>query len=169
MGEFKNEFTNLTSLRAEAMGEPGERTFRILVGSGGSSAVMWLEKEQLFQLALAIQQLLTTVREGEVSPGTPSSDLETSTQLDFKVSKLAMGYDSTKGMFVIDAHEDEEENEDAATVRAWANRAQVKEFASEALTVCAAGRPLCPLCGGPIDADAHRCPRVNGHVKAGNI
>ena len=169
MGAFKNEFTNLTSLRAEAIGEPGERTFRILVDSGGSSAVMWLEKEQLFQLALAIQQLLTTVRDEEVSPGTPSSDLETSTQLDFKVSKLSMGYDSAKGMFVIDAHEDVEGDEDAATVRAWANRAQVKEFASGALTVCAAGRPLCPLCAGPIDAGAHRCPRVNGHVKAGNL
>ena len=159
----------MTSLRAEAIGEPGERTFRILVDSGGGSAVMWLEKEQLFQLALAIQQLLTTVRDEELSPAKQSSDLETSAQLDFKVSKLAMGYDSTKGMFVIDAHEDDEGDEDAATVRAWANRAQVKEFASEALTVCAAGRPLCPLCAGPIDAGSHRCPRVNGHVKAGNL
>ena len=134
-------------------------------------AVMWLEKEQLFQLALAIQQLLSTIRGEEVSPGTPPSDLEPPTprQLDFKVSKLAMGYDSTAGMFVIDAHDDEEGDEDVVTVRAWANRAQVKEFASEAMTVCAAGRPLCPLCGGPIDAGAHLCPRVNGHVKAGNL
>lgn len=168
MAASKNEFTNLTSLRPEAIGEPGQRTFRIMVDSDGGSAVMWLEKEQLFQLALAMQQLLATNQEEEVSLHAPLSGPETPTQLDFKVSKLTMGYDSTTGMFVIDGHDDEGEDEDAATVRAWADRTQVKEFASEALTLCAAGRPLCPLCGGPIDADAHRCPRVNGHVKAGS-
>jgi hypothetical protein len=26
-----------------------------------------------------------------------------------------------------------------------------------------AGRPLCPLCGGPLDAKGHDCPRTNGH------
>jgi uncharacterized repeat protein (TIGR03847 family) len=26
-----------------------------------------------------------------------------------------------------------------------------------------AGRPLCPLCGGPLDPQGHDCPRTNGH------
>ena len=26
-----------------------------------------------------------------------------------------------------------------------------------------AGRPLCPLCGGPLDPRGHDCPRTNGH------
>ncbi len=27
-----------------------------------------------------------------------------------------------------------------------------------------AGRPLCPLCGGPLDPKGHDCPRTNGHA-----
>ena len=52
MAGAKNEFTNLTRLTPEAIGEPGKRTFRVMADSGSSSATIWLEKEQLFQLAL---------------------------------------------------------------------------------------------------------------------
>jgi len=27
-----------------------------------------------------------------------------------------------------------------------------------------AGRPACPLCGGPLDPKGHDCPRTNGHT-----
>ena len=57
MAKAKMEFTEVSSLRAEALGEPGQRTFRIVVGSSSESAVIWLEKGQLFQLALAINQM----------------------------------------------------------------------------------------------------------------
>ena len=57
MAQAKNEFTSVSGLRAESVGEPGKRTFRIVVDSASSSASIWLEKEQLFQLALAIQQM----------------------------------------------------------------------------------------------------------------
>ena len=40
-----NEFTNVTKLRSEAVGEPGSRTFRMLVESGSSSAVIWIEHQ----------------------------------------------------------------------------------------------------------------------------
>ena len=39
-------------LRRRPFGEPGKRTFRIHVDSASSSASLWIEKEQLFQLAL---------------------------------------------------------------------------------------------------------------------
>ena len=76
MVHAKNEFTNVTKLRSEAVGEPGSRTFRILVESGSSSAVIWIEKEQLFQLALAIQQLLVAATEEPSSPSRPPEDRE---------------------------------------------------------------------------------------------
>jgi uncharacterized repeat protein (TIGR03847 family) len=31
----------------------------------------------------------------------------------------------------------------------------------------AAGRPICPLCHGPMDPAGHRCPRSNGHGPPG--
>ena len=173
MARAKNEFTNVTSLRAEALGDPGARTFRILVdnGVGGGSAIIWLEKEQLSQLALVMQQLLATLPREPQAGATQPPDRETPApgHVDFKVSKIALGYERGSGLFIIDADDDDDENEDPATIRVWANGEQVKKFSEESLRVCAAGRPLCPLCSRPLDASGHQCPRVNGHVKATDL
>ena len=159
------EFTNVSSLKAEAFGEPGRRTFRIHVESESSSASIWIEKEQLFQLAIAIQKMVTTLPERREPPDDPPPDREAPglTNLDFKVMKLVLGHDMGRGLFVIDAHD--AGDEDQATVRLWVDMQQILFFSEDALRVCAAGRPLCPLCGRPIDPDGHRCARVNGHAR----
>ena len=165
MADPINDFTKVTSLRSEAQGEPGKRTFRILVDSESSSATLWLEKEQLFQLSLAVQQMLAAFPEPQDSSKGAPTDREAPglTRLDFKVGKLALGHDAGNGMFIIDAHDVESRENDPATVRVWGSRSQVSEFAEEGLQLCAAGRPICPLCGGSIDPTGHFCPRVNGH------
>jgi uncharacterized repeat protein (TIGR03847 family) len=38
-----------------------------------------------------------------------------------------------------------------------------RAFSRRALQLVAQGRPPCPLCGLPLDADGHVCPRQNGH------
>jgi len=38
-----------------------------------------------------------------------------------------------------------------------------RAFAKRAIAVVAAGRPPCPFCGNPLDAEGHVCPRANGH------
>ena len=168
MARAKNEFTNVTRLNPEAIGEPGKRTFRVTVDSSSSTATIWLEKEQLFRLALAMQQLFVSLSRQSSTLGTPPVEREAKglTSLDFKASKLALGHDAKRGMFIIDAHDLEDEDEDTPVVRVWASREQVEKFADEAIRVCASGRPLCPLCGRPIDPEGHGCPRVNGHAKA---
>ena len=164
MADADAEFNNVTNLRAEALGEPGQRTFRVLVDSGGSSAIIWLEKEQLFQLALALNQLLVSLPEEPSELGTPPEEGESPpSHLEFKVGKLVLGLDGAKGKIVIDAHDRESDEDGPPTVRVWGDMAQVRAFAEEALRECAAGRPICPLCGGPIDPTGHRCPRTNGH------
>ncbi len=167
MEEARIEFTNSTNVRTEALGEPGKRTFRIMVDSGSSSATIWLEKEQLFQLALAVQQLLGTLRDQEAEKAAVPVEREAPelTRLDFKVGKIALGHDVSRGMFIIDAH-DEDEEHSAATVRVWLSTDQAKGLSEQAMRVCAAGRPLCPLCGGPVDSAGHRCPRTNGHAES---
>ena len=171
MAEPINEFSSVNELRPEAIGEPGQRTFRMLVDSESSSAVIWLEKEQLLQLALAVQQLLVAIPELRDSPGAAPTVREAPglTHLDFKAGKLALGHDSGSGLFMIDSHDIESEDEDPPTVRFWLHRAQVETFAEESLRICAAGRPICPLCGGPIDPTGHMCPRVNGHGRRAEI
>ena len=160
----RNEFTTVSRLGAEAFGEPGGRTFRIYVDSLGGEASIWIEKEHLFQLALAIQQLTAAVDDDAPEPSPPTErEPPDFASLDFKVVKLALGHDPGRGMFIIEAH-DEDDFEDDATLRVWVDRRALERFSEEALRVCAAGRPLCPLCGAAMDADGHMCPRVNGHA-----
>jgi uncharacterized repeat protein (TIGR03847 family) len=40
---------------------------------------------------------------------------------------------------------------------------QARAFARRAVALVASGRPSCPFCGRPIDADGHICPRANGY------
>ena len=157
------EFTSVSRLGAEAFGEPGNRTFRIYVDADGGEASIWIEKEHLFQLALAIQQMMASAPEDAPDPPPSERGAAGFDSLDFRVVKLALGHDPRRAMFVMDAH-DEDDAEDLATLRVWTDRRQLERFSEEALRVCAAGRPLCPLCGRAMDAGGHMCPRVNGHA-----
>ncbi len=161
------EFTSITSIRPEALGEPGQRTFRLLVEDVAGSAMIWLEKEQLFQLAMAITRLQAILSSsGGADPQAPSAGDESSgPHLEFTVGKMVLGHEGNSDRFVIDAYDAGiEESEDAGpTVRLWGVRGQLRNFAAEALKVCAAGRPICPLCAEPMDATGHKCARVNGH------
>lgn len=164
MADSQNEFTNISSLKPEAVGEPGKRTFRILATSSDSSAAIWLEKEQLLQLGLAIQHIVANLPTERRATGSPRTQDESqpTTRLEFKVAKLVLGHDGARGLFIIDAYESDD---DEATVRVWVDEQQITGFAKEALEVCAAGRPVCPLCARPMDPGGHPCARTNGVTK----
>ena len=166
MAELSTEFDNVTSLRAEAIGGPGQRTFRILVDGGASTAVIWLEKEQLFQLALAVHRLVATLPQGQSdqSEQVEEGSATFPSQLEFKLGKLALGHDAASEKFVIEAHDMESDEDAPPVLRVWGDRSQIEAFAEEALEVCAAGRAICPMCDGPIDSTGHLCPRTNGHA-----
>ena len=165
MARPKYEITHLTELRPESQGEPGQRVFQIIAAGETGSAVIWVEKEQLFQLSLAVQQLFATLTKPEADEaGGDSRPASTSPALDFKAVKIAVGHDDRNQMFLIDAHDVEGEDEEDPTVRLWATHTQISRFADEGLRVCAAGRPLCPLCAAPMDPEGHLCPKVNGHA-----
>ncbi len=164
MADAQAEFNSIDSLRAEALGEPGSRTFRIIAGGGGRWAVLWLEKELLFQLSLAIRRILSTAPEADDPPQYDAQPLdEPGPNVEIQIGKLQLSHHGASGRFLIEAFDAEADEDAPPTVRVWSSRAQLDSFAAEALDVCAAGRPLCPLCGGPIDRTGHSCPRRNGH------
>ena len=151
----------------EAIGDPGDRTFRLVLESGAASALLWLEKEQLYELSISLQQIAASLssgvksREGEAPEPPWSGSLTT---IDFKVGKLALGHDSSTNCFLFLAHDVDEVEESTATLSFWLTYKQGEELAEEGQKVCAAGRPRCFLCGQPINADGHICPRANGHA-----
>ena len=161
------EFTSISSITPEALGEPGKRTFRLLVEDAAGSAMLWMDKEQLFQLAMAITRLQAILpASGEEESQSPGAEGEgAGPHFEFTVGKIVLGHEGNSDRFVIDAYDAgvEESEDDAPTIRLWGVRGQLRTFAAEALKVCAAGRPICPLCSEPMDTTGHKCARVNGH------
>lgn len=61
--------------------------------------------------------------------------------------------------------ETEAGEEDGYLARLYLTPAQARAMANEGIDAVAAGRPPCPLCGGPLDPEGHVCPRLNGHTQ----
>ena len=58
---------------------------------------------------------------------------------------------------------DDDDDEGPDTLRVRLTAAEARGFVNRALSVVAAGRLPCPLCGQPLDPQGHICPRRNGH------
>ena len=150
-------------ITAESVGPSGQRFFRLRTEAQHGSALVWLEKEQLYELAMSIKQLLRT-EVGESFSDDPPTGGDASADHDFKAAQLALGHDTERDLYVIMAHE--RANDAQATVAMWMAPQQIDALADHAFWVCAAGRPRCPLCGAPInEGEPHVCARTNGHAK----
>jgi uncharacterized repeat protein (TIGR03847 family) len=160
-GVYFMDILNISDLSCESIGEPGKRTFRIIGSGDGGYAVVWLEKEQLLQLALAVQQYIANPPniQGEEYSQEKAADTTNPLRLEFKAERIAIGHVNNSGQIVIDFHE----VQDVPRLRFSADPKLLHIFAEDAISVCAAGRPLCQLCGELIDLTGHVCPRNNGH------
>ena len=170
---------SLSRIEARSVGEPGHRTFNLVLESAGASCSVWLEKEQLFQLGVysqeVVQSLSAEEKEHQGEPVEPQWSGE-GAPIEFKAGEVMISYDPAAHAFYLLAYEREDaEREDAepeqaesdeasASVSFWINVAQAEVLAQEALRICAAGRPRCFLCGLPINPEGHVCPRSNGHT-----
>ena len=174
------DFGRVNSLEAEAIGEPGQRTFRLRVSSGQRTASLWLEKEQLQALALALMRLLVQMGQPEYIPAAgavpnPLSPFPEQASLDLKVGRLGLGLDQTEGniaLFAYEVEESEEEPEEPeqpeqpetdAVLACRAAPAQCRDLVAMIEGIIAAGRHICRLFLGPIDPEGHVCARSNGH------
>ncbi|MCY4624503.1 MAG: DUF3090 family protein [Chloroflexi bacterium] len=159
----KNDLGRAITLTADAVGEPGSRRFRLLVEAEHGGACLWLEKEQLFQLAIAIQRLLSTM--DMASGGGPASVPSRSGDAyhEFQVGRLMISEDVRGPILNLLAKDQEDADTAEATVGTLVDIDQLKLLSERALEVCAAGRPRCPLCGTPMGPEGHQCVRTNGY------
>lgn len=156
---------DLDEIDVEAIGEPGHRTFRLLLESGATTASLWVEKEQLEQLALIVSQQVARFSD-EPPPRRPDSAtlaarFPQQPTVDFKVGRIALGFDPEGQRFVFTAHPLRPAGQ--LGVSCVTSQAQAEALSAKILTIAAAGRPRCPLCGEPIEGK-HVCPISNGHV-----
>jgi uncharacterized repeat protein (TIGR03847 family) len=164
------DFGRAELLEPEAIGEPGQRVFRLKVLSTTEAASLWLEKEQLAALTLAMRQLIEQADEQEDSgeepePVSATRSFPPEAEIDFKLGRLGIGYDERRKMVTIFAYAMDLEEDDPPTFACQVSLDQCAEFAEHAESAINAGRPLCVLCGTPIENNTHKCLRRNGHSK----
>jgi uncharacterized repeat protein (TIGR03847 family) len=165
---------------AGAVGQPGERTFYLQASDAGRITSVSLEKFQVSQLAERLDELLDEVlrRTGTtaaVPSGGPSDDgpLDLPLMEDFRVGAIALAWDGESDRVVIEAQEESESPvepladvvpaDGPGVLRVRITPQAARAFARRALRIVAQGRPPCPLCGLPLDAGGHVCPRQNGY------
>lgn len=160
------DFGNALSVDAEAVGQPGQRRFRLLVLAGNGAASVWMEKEQLSGIGAWVGEVLLRLEQGEPSnePNVEPLPFPEEFMVDFRAAQLALGYVEDQDTFAIQAFDTPVESDDQSpTFRCFLSRAQARSLAAKIDQVVAAGRPLCPLCDLPMDPDGHKCIRGNGH------
>jgi uncharacterized repeat protein (TIGR03847 family) len=170
------ELDPVTRLTADAVGEPGQRTFYLQAASGADQVTLLVEKEQVRRLAENLQTWLP-----ELAAGRPEDPVEAAAaeagelalaeplEPDFRVGQLLLSYDAERDRVLVVATELQVEEEEPLElpepleVRLYVTRAQLRVLARHGAQVVARGRPLCPLCGNPLDPTGHICPALNGH------
>jgi uncharacterized repeat protein (TIGR03847 family) len=165
------DFGVVDAVDAEAIGEPGQRTFRLRARSVANYAALWMEKEQLATLGRAISQVLAerSSHRGEPTeqPGRLDDFIE-HPDVDMQVVRLGLDFDAETDRIALLADDQPGlDRGDTPTFRLEIERADALNLVRVISEVVAAGRPLCPLCGRPIQApgEAHFCPGSNGHSK----
>ena len=167
------ELRPVSHITADAMGQPGQRSFYLQGRQSGRVVTVLVEKEQVQALAQGIQQLLEQIdtERGKVTEESVSAyDLVLQEPLEpvFRAGQMGLGYDETEDLVVLVAQEvvmeGQDENE-SAMVRFWGSRAQMRALSRHALEVVAQGRKPCPLCGRLMNANDEciGCPKKNGH------
>ena len=101
-----------TVLGAEAIGQPGQRRFRVFAQASTRTALLWMEKEQLNDLAIALDRVLAQITEGGVlrtvaqaGPGPRPSglpeDFPTRPTFEFQVGQIRIGYDEGRDLLAL--------------------------------------------------------------------
>ncbi len=167
------ELNPVSHITTGYVGQPGRRVFYLQAERGLQVVTLIVEKLQVEALAQGITQMLTELQEKnpELPPAVSAyqpQGMALKLPLDpaFRVGQLGLGYDADRDLMVLVAQEittDERSAEEAGVARLFATRAQMLELSEHGHSLVQQGRPICGLCGQPIDPGGHFCPRSNGH------
>jgi len=159
------------------IGLPGARTFYLQVRAGKQIVSIAMEKQQSALLAEKIDEILDQLITVEGNPfsiptGTPielvDNDPLEAVQEQFRTGAMSLGWDPTTAQIVIEAHPiTDDDADDESLDDGGVNEPEMllvripvgtaRAFAMRTREIVGAGRPTCPLCGYPMDADGHIC------------
>jgi uncharacterized repeat protein (TIGR03847 family) len=171
---------NPQTFTADYVGEPGDRTFYVQSSGDELTLSFLIEKAQVAALADRLRDLLVLIDEEDtIRSATPARDpalvMASPVEPEWRVGTMGLAYEEESDRVVVvmqpvEADDDEEdaqpESEDTG-VRFMLRRDQVRAFVLHASAVVDEGRPICQLCGLPMDPSGHICPASNGHHRMG--
>ncbi len=99
-------------LGADAVGEPGQRRFRLYAQAGARAVIMWMEKEQLTTLSLALDRALAQITDGNVlraiAQAGPKPTIEGmpanfpgQPTFEFQVGQIRIAYDEDRTLLAL--------------------------------------------------------------------
>ncbi len=168
------ELDPVEGIAVTAVGDPGRRRFFLLATGSGRTLTLGCEKSQLQALIVRLHQMLEAqqIETPEQEAQAESNSEPAPGEPEWQIGEMGLGYHEARRMFVLVASQGaagEQSGEqpvappdDAPSVRFWLSHDQVLAFSRQAESVLAAGRPLCPRCGLPMDTAGHPCPVMNG-------
>ncbi len=162
-------------ITVDAIGKPGQRVFYLQGKSPETTITLLIEKIQVQTLAAGVLRFLEELQERQPELNPPSGKYSEDTMkitppVDpmFRIGEIGLAYDTEKDLACLIAKEiviDEETDAERSEIRFWCSREQLKSMANWSLVLVQRGRPICPLCGEPIEPGGHFCPKKNGHSK----
>ena len=159
------ELDPVEQIAIAAVGQPGQRQFFLLASGLGRTLTLTCEKSQIQALLLRVGQMMEAQGVDAMDTSGPAATLEPG-EPEWQVAEMGLGYHEARKMFVLVASQgaagEGEPSDDAPSVRFWLSHEQIAAFSKQAQSVLAAGRPLCPRCGLPMDPAGHPCPVLNG-------
>lgn len=166
-------FADVSRFTVGAIGEPGSRVFYFQLFGEGSEVDLKCEKQQAAALAERVVDLLADLPADEAAASaepTAAVDALPPTHIEWPVGSISIGVDWERSRIVIVFEEMLIEDEDDETFLASTEPAkvqvhltpdQIRGFAEQVRVLTGKSRPICRLCGQPIDPTGHACPRLN--------
>jgi uncharacterized repeat protein (TIGR03847 family) len=158
-------------------GEPGSRTFYLQARGTTGAQTFLVEKSQMALLADKLRELLVTIDSADtVLSAAPARDpalmIEEPLEPEWRVGAIGLGFVEDADRVVVlvqpvEPDETAESDSEQEEARFVLRRDQARSFVLHAIAVVGEGRPLCQLCGLPMDPDGHLCPASNGHRAPG--
>lgn len=175
MPRINVDLNPVSHITVDAIGQPGERVFYLQGRTSEQVITLLVEKFQIQTLALAIENLMSELREklpkiADASPNYEEDDMILEPPLDpwFRVGELSIGYDPEQDMMILIAKEipleqEEDDEEPVSEVRFWCTRSQLWAMGRWGIELASRGRPVWPSTGEPILPPGEFSPKNNGH------
>ena len=167
-------------ITADAVGEPGVRTFYLQARAGTDLVTLIVEKEQVRAARRVGARAAGDDSDSRPAPGPDEDemDLEEPFEPRWRAGRLSIGYEAGPDQFLLEIEEFQPELEERRPAAPAAGGRRSRSGCSRPASRCwrsrgtrrpwsDRGRPTCQYCGNPIDPEGHACPAMNGHSKRG--